>query len=65
MKDMRHSLDKFETTVRQATHQKTISENAIRMELLEVFEPLMGILRESVNYLQRHFNGMPHSLLCI
>ena len=53
------------SAVRQSSELETIDENSVRMELLEVFEPLMGIMHESVVYLQRHFNGTTFfRLLC-
>ena len=57
MNDMRRSLDLLVSAVRQSMDIQTIEENAIRMELLEVFEPLIGIMHESVVYLQRNFMG--------
>jgi hypothetical protein len=57
MNDLRRNLDHLTQAVRRSLDQGAISENNVRMELLDVFEPLLGVMHDSVTYLQRHFNG--------
>lgn len=57
MNDLRRNLELLVGAVRRSLEQQTISENSVRMELLEVFEPLLGVMHDSVIYLHRHFNG--------
>lgn len=50
--DLRRKVELFNRCVQQCEDQ-----NSMRMEMSEVFSPLLGVLYESVMYLQRYNAG--------
>jgi hypothetical protein len=52
MTDLRRKIELFNRCVRQCDDQ-----NSMRMEMSEVFSPLLGILHDSIAYVQRHNAG--------
>lgn len=50
--DLRRKIELFNRCVTQCDN-----ENSMRMEMSEIFSPLLGILHESIMYLQRHSSG--------
>ncbi len=57
MNELRRNLELLVNTIRNSMELETNDENSIRIELMEVFEPLVGLLRHSVGYLQRPYEG--------
>lgn len=57
MNDLRRNLELLVQAVRDSTDRPDRDLNPVRMELLEVFDPILGIMHDSVVYLQRHYNG--------
>ena len=65
MNDLRRNLELLVQAVRDSTDRPDRDLNSVRMELLEVFDPILGIMHDSVVYLQRHYNGKyPTSMRC-
>jgi hypothetical protein len=52
MTDLRRKIELFNRCVRQCDDQ-----NSMRMEMSEVFSPLLGILHDSIAYVQRQNAG--------
>jgi len=57
MNELRRSLELLISAIRVAIEHKTINHNSIRLELIDVFEPVISLMKSSILYLQRHFNG--------
>ena len=57
MNELRRDLELLVQAVKDSTDRPSGDFNAVRMELLEVLEPIVGIMHDSVVYLQRHSNG--------
>ena len=61
MNELRRNLELLVNTIRNSLELKTNDENSIRIELMEVFDPLIGLLRFSIGYLQRPYDGKSSS----
>ena len=62
MNELRRALELLVSAVNGYKEVAT-DQNAIRTEILEVFEPLMSILHDSLTHLQRHWNGVLYARL--
>lgn len=57
MNDLRRNLELLVAAVKDSCDQPGRDLNSVRMELLEILDPVLGIMHDSVVYLQRHYNG--------
>jgi hypothetical protein len=55
MNDYRRQIELLIASLRQANKQ---GGTPMRIEMSEIFEPALGILFESINYLHRNYSGM-------
>jgi hypothetical protein len=54
MNDYRRQIELLISSLRQTTKQ---GGTPMRIEMSEIFEPALGILFESITYLQKHHSG--------
>jgi hypothetical protein len=57
MSELRRNLELLVNAVRNSRDQKAIDENALRIELREIFLPIIGLLHSSLRYLQKPYQG--------
>lgn len=57
MKELQRNLELLVNSIRGQLDNKTNEINNIRTELTETFEPIISLLKTSVDYLQRNYEG--------
>lgn len=57
MNELRRNLELLVNAVRSSMELKTNTDNSIRIEIMGVVEPLIALLRHSILYLQRNYDG--------
>lgn len=55
--DLRRNIELLNGVVSQCREQHLSDDNNLRMHFMEIFHPLMEVLRNSIDYLQSHYEG--------
>jgi hypothetical protein len=58
MKELQRNLELLVNSIRGQIENKTNEINNIRTELADTFEPLIGLLKISIDYMQSNYDGM-------
>lgn len=56
--DLRRNIELLTGTIVQCRDQNFSDDNELRLQLMEVFHPLFEVLKNSVDYLQSHYEGL-------
>ena len=64
MKELQRNLQLLVDSIRSQMDNKTNETNNLRTELTETFEPIISLLKTSITYLQRNFEGNPPTSSC-